>query len=178
MNQGYTNQGYTKRGNVCIRNDRRNMELNERIFSRNLTEHALEPKYDIHATPTKYVKMPVVNIRRNMNEIQATYPVYSTSKQFYPGNSKAPWSGFANNVDIETTLRNTTFALQKCDQREYIPSTKSNMYSYPLNDLPAPLQHGLLFHVPEVKTDVTEYNDDEVFNNSTRVQRNVFKQNK
>ena len=49
------------------------------------------------------------------------------------------------------------------------------MYSYPMSDLPAPLQHGLLFHVPEIKTDVKEFNDNDVFNNSTRSQRNIFK---
>jgi|UniRef100_A0A6C0LU55 hypothetical protein len=169
------NKIYSMKNGVCIRNDDRNTEINNRIFARNLTEKPLEPVYDIRATPTKYVKMPVVNIRREMNETQANYPIYNGDKQFYPGNSKAPWSGFANNVDLETKLHNTTFALQKCDQREYIPSTTSNMYSYPMSDLPAPLQHGLLFHVPEIKTDVKEFNDNDVFNNSTRSQRNIFK---
>ena len=67
------------------------------------------------------------------------------------------------------------FALQKCDQREYVPSTNSNMYSYPLQQLPPPFQHGLLFSVPEVQNNRPEFNDNEVFNNSTRYQRNDFK---
>ena len=49
------------------------------------------------------------------------------------------------------------------------------MYSYPLQNLPPPFQHGLLFSVPEMKTTGKEFNDSEVFNNSTRYQRNDFK---
>lgn len=156
---------------ICIRNDNRNNEINVRMFARNLTEQPLEPNLSVRATPTKYVKMPVVNIRREANENSMTCPIYDIEKQFYPGNSKAPWSGFANNVDLETQLHNRIFPLQKCDQREYIPSTDSNMYSYPMFDLP-PMKHDLLFESSNLNVQTKEFNDNDLFYNSTRYQRN------
>jgi hypothetical protein len=41
----------------------------------------------------------------------------------------APWHGFANNVNVESTLRNQFFALQDCQQAEYVPSSKSDLYN-------------------------------------------------
>ena len=172
------NRIYNVINGVCIRNDERNNEINQRMFQRNTTDKPLEPNISVRATPTKYVRMPIVNVRKPANEPLALYNIYDNKKQFYPGDSKAPWSGFADNVDTETQLRNTMFALQKCDQREYVPSTNSNMYSYPLQQLPPPFQHGLLFSVPEVQNNRPDFNDNEVFNNSTRYQRNDFKNKK
>jgi hypothetical protein len=40
----------------------------------------------------------------------------------------APWSGFSNNVNIESNLRNQFFALQDCEQSEYVPSSSSDLY--------------------------------------------------
>ena len=40
----------------------------------------------------------------------------------------APFSGFVENVDVESVLRNQIFALQKNDQAVYVPSSKSDLY--------------------------------------------------
>ena len=156
---------------VCIRNDNYVNEINQRIFSRNIPDRPLEPNLSFYPTPTKYVKMPVVNIRRQTEQNLTQFPVYDIHKQFNPGNSRAPWNGFANNVDVESHLKNTFFALQKCDQRQFVPSSNSMMYSYSLPNLP-PKNHGLLFEVPETTSHRSEFNDNEIFYNSTRCQRN------
>jgi hypothetical protein len=157
---------------ICIRNDNRNNELNIKIFQRNLTDKPLEPNLSVRPTPTKYVKMPVINLRREVKENLAEHPIYDIEKQFYPGNSKAPWNGFANNIDTETQLQNRIFPLQNCDQREFVPSTHSDMYSYSQFDLP-PMKHDLLFESPDLNNTQKEFNDNEMFNNSTRCQRNT-----
>jgi hypothetical protein len=41
----------------------------------------------------------------------------------------APWSGFANNVNVESTLRSQFFALQDCEQSQYVPSSNSDLYN-------------------------------------------------
>ena len=166
------NNTYKNVNGVCIRNDNRNNEINVRMFTRNLTEKPLEPNLSVRPTPTKYVKMPVINIRRETNENLSTFPIYNIEQQFYPGNSKAPWTGFANNVDVETQLHNRIFPLQKCDQREFVPSTDSNMYNNSLFDLP-PMKHDLLFESPDLHIKTKEFNDNDFFNNSTRYQRNI-----
>jgi hypothetical protein len=42
----------------------------------------------------------------------------------------APWSGYASNVNVESDLRNQIFALQKCSQAVYVPSSNSDLYQF------------------------------------------------
>ena len=52
---------------------------------------------------------------------------------FYPGTRKPHFCGFAQNVDLESSLRNQFFALQKADQAKYVPNSNSNMYENNIN---------------------------------------------
>ena len=56
-------------------------------------------------------------------------PTYDIKTTFNPGNAEAPWSGFATNINEESKLRNQFFALQNCEQANYVPSTTSDMYT-------------------------------------------------
>ena len=59
-----------------------------------------------------------------------TYLDYYPEVIFYPGNTKAPISGFFNSIDVETDLRNQNIPLHKADLNiKYIPSLDSDLYN-------------------------------------------------
>jgi hypothetical protein len=100
-----------------------------RTYSRNIPSSQLQSYLDARPVQTKYSKMPIIDLRKTIETPliqQATYNINST---FNPGNNKAPWAGYAANVNDESTLRNQVFALQSCGQSTYIPSSKSILYN-------------------------------------------------
>jgi hypothetical protein len=108
-------------------------------------------------------------------------PTFNPHKVFNPGNTTSPWSGFASNVNTESELRNQIYALQKCSQSVYVPSSKSDLYNYGFTPKPTPQSHSLLFE----KDSFSQFNPNpdsktvgsEMFFNSTRVQvRDMTKQ--
>ena len=110
-------------------NNERVEQLNERISSRNIPSGALQPNFSMRSVSTKYALLPIVDRRAMSNVPIERHPTYNIGKTFNPGNSMSPWSGFASNVNDESTLRNQNFALQNCERSRYIPSSKSDMYS-------------------------------------------------
>lgn len=146
---------------------------NERIYERVQPSAPLRPYYQPRSQHTKYTKFmthtePIVS-----NEPIVSIPSYSPSKVFYPANRSAPWSGFANNIDIESDMRNQNYALQKCPQATYVPDSSSDLYtlrSFTLPVKPDIQQHALLFE----ETDHALFNPNitntskATFNNSTR----------
>lgn len=81
-------------------------ELNERISSRNIPSEPLQPFYYQTPVSTKYGYMPILDQRKESSVPLNNYPIYSPHATFNPGNNMAPWHGFANNVNVESTLRN------------------------------------------------------------------------
>jgi len=109
----------------------RTEELNERISNRNVPSEPLQPQFDIRPLSTKYSVMPVFDRRPIPTVSIKSYPTYSISNTFNPGNAQAaaPWAGFAENINTESRLRNQFFALQRgAGQSCYIPSRYSDMY--------------------------------------------------
>jgi hypothetical protein len=104
-------------------------ELNDRISSRNIPSTPLEPSYYHVPVSTKYAYMPILDQRKPATVPLNNYPVFSPHATFNPGNSMAPWAGFANNVNVESSLRSQFFALQHCEQSEYVPSSSSDLYN-------------------------------------------------
>ena len=108
-------------------------QLNERIYGRNLPSSVPQMQFDPRPVPTKYCNpFPVTAIPSPHPKVPIVVrPTFDTSKVFLPGDS-APWNGF--DVNKESQLRNINFALQKCPQAHYVPSTSSDMFpafSYP-----------------------------------------------
>jgi hypothetical protein len=96
-------------------------QLNKRITDRNATSTTPSFYFSPRPVPTKYTTMPIVdNICASKVDIAYQKP-YNTKEDYLPGNS-SPWSGFADNIDVETRLRY---------EKEYIPSSKSTMYIKP-----------------------------------------------
>ncbi len=103
-------------------------ELNQRLAERNVPSGPLQPQFSMRPVSTKYALMPIVDRRPKPTVEVQSFPNYSVGTTFNPGDSQGPWSGFASNVDVDSTLRNQFFALQKCEQPNFIPSSDSDMY--------------------------------------------------
>ena len=147
-------------------------DINNRISDRNVPSTGLQPQYSIRPVATKYGYMQVLDQYKKTTVPLNQYTPYSTKAIFNPGNAQAPWSGFSNNVNVESSLRNQFFALQKCEQSEYVPSSKSDLYETKIEYKPVKQNHPLLFE----KQDFEQFNPNvhnlgsEFFNNSTRSQ--------
>mgnify|MGYP005638783471 CR=1 FL=1 len=113
---------------VYLCNLDRTTELSNRMAARNVPSETLQPSFGIRPVSTKYAMMPILDRRAPATVPIKKEPVYNVSQVFNPGSAEAPWSGFASNVDVESDLRSQFFALQKCEQSEYVPSTASDMY--------------------------------------------------
>lgn len=106
-----------------------NEELNNRLSERNIPSVPLQPNFGIRSVSTKYSTMPIFDRRATPTFPIERQPTYNVTNVFNPGDSKSPWSGFATNINNESSLRNQFFALQKCEQSSYVPSTSSDMYN-------------------------------------------------
>ena len=122
-------------------------ENSSRIYNRNLPTFTLEPYLSFTPMATKYNKIENHQMKRqgdleaNLMENRASYNQHMT---FNPG-SGAPWKGYSEHVNDESVLRNQVYALQKCNQSEYVPSSRSDLYNYNLNVKQVHQTHPLLF---------------------------------
>lgn len=162
---------------IYIQNTERVDELNERLFNRNVSIRPVNSLLSVRATPTKYVKMPIVNMRSPAKTQCPHILPFNVHKQFFPGNTKSPWDGY--NVDNETILRNQTFALQKCDQREYVPSSTSDLYAKTVPQKMYTGKYQNMFTKPDIQPKDTNPEDLGLFffNNHTREQRIDYGEN-
>jgi hypothetical protein len=105
--------------------------MNTRTYVRNIPSQPLQPYLDARSVLTKYSIMPIVDPRREINTPLIQQATYSPSQIFNPGNviARAPWSGFASNINQESDLRGQLYALQKCSQATYVPNSKSSLYN-------------------------------------------------
>ena len=126
----------------------RTQELNDRIFSRNIPSAQLQMQFSSRPVSTKYATMPIVNPRAKSQIPINIQPTYETTEVFNPGSS-APWAGFPTKIDDESKLRNQFFALQKCEQSEYVPSSTSDLYEVAVTSTPVLQPHPGLFHTED-----------------------------
>jgi hypothetical protein len=141
----------------------RTEELNQRIQQRNV---ATTPAFYFspRPVPTKYTTLPIVDIHKPSSVDISYTKSYNTQTDYLPASS-APWSGFADNIDIDTQLK-----LEK----NYIPSSKSSLYTKPK----IPSTHGSQ-PFPGLFADATSnyktpvFNDRKIFNNSTSQKINL-----
>jgi len=104
--------------------------INDRIYDRNLPSSILQPYISVRPVMTKYSHMPIVDPRRKTCVPMDVQPTFNPYKVFNPGNTQSPWSGFASNINVESELRNQIYALQKCSQAVYVPSSHSDLYTF------------------------------------------------
>jgi hypothetical protein len=123
-------------------------QTNQRIYDRNIPSQPLQPYISVRPVLTKYSYFPIVDPRKELNVPLEQMPFYNSETIFNPGNTKSPWSGFATKINKESELRNQFFALQKCSQSVYVPSSNSDLYEYSFqnnNSLLPNNSHNLLF---------------------------------
>jgi hypothetical protein len=98
-------------------------ELNTRIASRVHASEAPSVLFSPRPIPTKYVKMPIVN-----DPIPSGTRLESRGQHiaFLPTDARGP--GVLDLVDIESTLKNMDFALQRNNRAVYVPSSTSDLY--------------------------------------------------
>lgn len=102
--------------------------MNERAYSRLIPSQPLQPYLSVAPVQTKYTILPIVNHRTPAKERVIQQPVYDINSTFNPGTS-APWSGFASEINTESSLRNQVYAIQKCSQAVYVPKSSSDLYN-------------------------------------------------
>jgi hypothetical protein len=150
----------------------RTEELSQRMRDRNIPSAPLQPQLGARPVLSKYAIMPILDQRKPATVPIANYPIYNPAQVFNPGSAVAPWSGYATAVNVESTLRNQFFALQKCEQSEYVPSSKSDLYNVRIDSRQIPQPHPLLFKSEKfapVNPDCFHLAN-RVFNNSTRTE--------
>ena len=126
----------------------RTQQLSDRMFDRNIPSSNLQMLYSIRPVSTKPAIMPILDMRKPATVPIRVEPTYNINKTFNPGSS-APWSGFATNVNEESRLRNQFFALQRCEQANYVPSSNSDLYKAYVVSRPVHQTHPLLFKQPD-----------------------------
>jgi hypothetical protein len=152
----------------------RQKTINNRLYSRNIPSHPLQPYLESRPILTKYTILPVIDARPEIKTQLVQTSTYNPSEVFNPGNTTGTWAGYANNVNVESDLRNQLYALQKCSQSIYIPNSNSSLYNvnmpYLSNNQPFPHlfkeQHFSQFN-PNPEPNKIGY---ALFNNATRQQ--------
>ena len=104
-------------------------EINTRISERNIPSAALRPAFDVRPLSSKYATMPILETRPTPTVPLQAYQQFSTEAVFNPGNGKAPWRGWAERVNVESSLRNQFFAHQRNDRAYYVPNSDSDLYN-------------------------------------------------
>ena len=162
----------SKNVDSCVSQFREN--TNKQLYDRNVPSQMLQPYLDFRPVLTKYSYFPIVDPRKENLVTLEQMPTYNVHKVFNPGNSQAPWSGFVSNVNTESELRNQIFALQKCNQREYVPNSTSDLFVYNFNTQKKPINHELLFNNDTFNQFNPNPNENKIgnhlFMNSTRCQ--------
>uniref|UniRef100_A0A6C0HH66 Uncharacterized protein n=1 Tax=viral metagenome TaxID=1070528 RepID=A0A6C0HH66_9ZZZZ len=118
---------------IC--NDDRNVEINNRIYDRNIPTQPLQAQFSHRPVATKYDMMSIID-RRAIPTVpiirQPTYNISNVSTAFPPTASgiadQGPWSGYASKINDESKMKHIFFARQEGAQAAYIPSSTSDMY--------------------------------------------------
>jgi len=106
-------------------------ELNHRLNGRLTSTHALEPVFDPRPNGTRgglsiHEKESNVPLRE--------YDNYNPETMFVPMTKTGPFKGYAKRIHLENELRHQFFALQRSENADFIPSSRSDLYT---DDVPS-----------------------------------------
>ena len=156
---------------VYFCNKERLDEINNRISERNIPSTELRPEYSLRPVSTKYALLPIVDRVPLSNVPLKQYSPFSVETVFNPGTAQAPWRGFAENINVDSNLRNQFFALQKSSQSKYVPGTNSSLYESHLAITGFPKNNYVSNEFVNQQQTLVENLGNETFNNCTRCQR-------
>lgn len=162
---------------ASLPNVKRDSELSERIFLRNVANKDVQMYFDPRAVQTRFQVFPCEDIRPKVDEPIVIRDHYDTTKNFLPGDS-APFEGYAKKIEDESKLRNIMFPLQKGHQSQYIPSTSSDMYKVDVagSSNKMPNCHNLLFKeqiLPKIDRNPQNIANDKFFNHTRQQVKNL-----
>jgi hypothetical protein len=103
-------------------------ELNTRIYDRFVPDAELQPNFGHRPVSTKYALYPILDRRAPVTVPLQSYLDYYPEVIFKPGDANGPVSGYFNNVEVESDLRNQNTYLDKDLGKKYIPSINSDLY--------------------------------------------------
>ena len=83
----------------------RTLELSQRMYERNVPSAPLQPAFSVRPVSSKYEMLPIYDRRAPATVPIHKEPTYNIGLTFNPGTAVAPWSGFATNVNVESSLR-------------------------------------------------------------------------
>ena len=159
--------------NVILQNVNNNIGNN--IYERVVPSQEMQMNFGFRPIMSKYATMPILD-NRLVSEVNINKePIYNSETVFYPGTSKPHFSGFASNIDNESSLRNQFFALQKGDKHLYVPNSNSDLYENNLDikNHNLNLDNLILFkkeQFQDFNPNISNKIGYTIFNNSTRVQ--------
>ena len=167
--------------------------MNNEIMKRNVPSQPLQPYFDIPSVNTRYVVQPKYDfssppciLSKKDDDLELynnQHSTYDINTYFFPGNRKAPFSGFSNNINMESQLRNQHIKLSRTDNNLYVPHSKSNLYNFTMSTskLQGPSSninpHYLLFQdydklcVNETPSQQLMDSDKCIFNNNSRLNK-------
>lgn len=155
---------------IC--NSQTQMQMNQELYDRNIPSHMLQPYVSVRPVMTKYSKLPIIDPRVQPHIKLKQEQVYNTKEVFNPGNTQSPWSGFASNINVESSLRNQIYALQSSSKAVYVPESRSDLYQYNVQSTPVHQPFPYLFQ--QEKFNGFNPNPENLgkltFNNNTRQQ--------
>lgn len=151
-------------------------ELNWRIQERMTSTHPMKPNYDPRPVMTKYSLFPLIDRVKEMEEPKKTYQDFDVESNFYPMTDRPHCSGYFNNIDRETNMRNQNCILQKYETKNaYEPNFNSDLYKIKPPEFKQPLDttnmHPALFEQQTFKGNTYDFTIGRMkFNNPTRTQ--------
>lgn len=107
-------------------NNERTQYLSDEMFKRNRPNEDLENTFFEKPASTRQVLFPMLDCRKPPSVPIKSLPNYDTKRVFNPG-YRGAYSGY--NVDAESKLMGKFKVLQRGPQREYVPSSGSDLYS-------------------------------------------------
>ena len=162
---------------ITLQNHENQNAINNDIYQRNIPSENMQISLPQRSVSTKYAHFPILDSRRESNVLLNYTRPYDNNQMFFPGTRKPHFCRFAQNVDLESNLRNQFFALQKADQAVYVPNSNSNMYENNINFINTNknLDNELLFNnnngdFDNFNPNLSNKIGNEIFLNSTRVQ--------
>lgn len=102
-------------------------ELNSRLNSRLTSTHVLEPVFDPRPNGTRGGLTS--HDEKDSNVPLQDYENYNPETMFVPMTNRAPYKGYATRIHLENELRHQFFALQRSENGNFIPSSKSDLYN-------------------------------------------------
>ena len=149
---------------IKYQNQAYDIKLSQRLLERCFPSAPLQPYFSPRPVPTKYNHLQVVDRRPTPSVSVDKTPNYSPESVFTPG--PGPWIGYANNINVESVLKNQFFAIQGCPQAYFIPGSMSDLYRTNYGNAP----HHSLPEYPAFNPNVLG-GDKLYFNNTTRLDK-------